>query len=328
MNILIVAENAVLPVAKYGGLHRMVWCLGSALAQAGHKVTFLCAKGSQCAFAHIIERDKSIPVEKQIPEDIDVVHFNTPVPKNFDKPYVDTIHGNFNKEFTHNSVFLSKDHAKRFGSDSYVYNGLDWDDVEYANADITRERINYHFLGKAAWRVKNVSGAISVVKHLPCEGDLDVIGGCRFNFHMGLRFTFSPRIHFHGMCGGEQKRNLLMQSKGLIFPVIWHEPFGLAVIESLYFGAPVFCTPYGALPEIVIPEVGYLSSNRAEMTDAIVHANYSAKICHEYARDTFNARRMAEGYLEKYEQVMNGKVLNPTLPKQIENEVKTIWTNN
>ena len=45
--------------------------------------------------------------------------------------------------------------------------------------------------------------------------------------------------------------SLLNASRGLIFPVRWHEPFGLAVIESLYFGCPVFATPYGALPELV-----------------------------------------------------------------------------
>ncbi|MEF9931013.1 MAG: glycosyltransferase, partial [Bacteroidales bacterium] len=53
------------------------------------------------------------------------------------------------------------------------------------------------------------------------------------------------------MIGGEQKLNILKESKGLIFPVIWNEPFGLAITESLYCGAPVFGTPYGSLPELI-----------------------------------------------------------------------------
>ena len=35
--------------------------------------------------------------------------------------------------------------------------------------DLNASRRYYHFLGKAAWRVKNVQGAIDVVKALPNE---------------------------------------------------------------------------------------------------------------------------------------------------------------
>ena len=36
-----------------------------------------------------------------------------------------------------------------------------------------------------------------------------------------------------------EKGEILNSSKGLVFPVLWHEPFGLAIIESLYYGCPV-----------------------------------------------------------------------------------------
>lgn len=322
MNIVIVAENSLIPVEKYGGAQRVIWSLGRELPRIGHFVSYLVRRGSACPFAKIIERNPSVPIIAQIPENTDVVHFNSPVPQNFPLPFIETIHGNFNKNITQNAVFVSRNHAERFGCKSYVYNGLDWS--EYGDVELDNKRTYYHFLGKAAWRVKNVRGSIQVAKQLDNE-TLHVLGGQRFNFKMGWRFTFSPNIHFHGMVGGKEKFQLLNGSRGMIFPVIWHEPFGLAVIESLYFGAPIFCTPYGAMPEIVTLETGYMTSSAADMVNAIRNADFSPKICHEYARDTFNSRRMAEGYLSKYEIVMNGKMLNSTVPQQVTEQTKTVW---
>jgi hypothetical protein len=52
-----------------------------------------------------------------------------------------------------------------------------------------------HFLGKAAWRVKNVQGAIDVIKRTRTE-KLIVMGGSRLNFKMGFRLTLSSGIRF------------------------------------------------------------------------------------------------------------------------------------
>ncbi|MEG1088374.1 MAG: hypothetical protein RSE02_02760, partial [Bacteroidales bacterium] len=65
------------------------------------------------------------------------------------------------------------------------------------------ERVMW-YLGKAAWRVKNVKGAIDIIKLIP-GAHLNVIGGTRFNFKMGIRLTFTQKVSFKGMIGGEQK---------------------------------------------------------------------------------------------------------------------------
>jgi glycosyltransferase involved in cell wall biosynthesis len=97
--------------------------------------------------------------------------------------------------------------------------------------------------------------------------------------------------------------------------VRWHEPFGLALIESLYFGCPVFGTPYGSLPEIVIPEVGHLTSSALELADAVAHVNdFNRKTCHEYVMDTFTHIQMMASYVRLYEKVLNGEKLNPKAP--------------
>lgn len=312
MNILIFIDS-VIPVTAYGGTQRVMWSLARELAGMGHDVRFLARQGSFCDFARVIVFDPSRTVASQVPEDTDIVHFNDKVPENVGKPYIVTYHGNFLKgELDRNAVFVSSDHARRYGSSSFVYNGLDWNG--YGKADLNASRMWYHFLGKAAWRVKNVKGAIDVVRALPGER-LYVLGGSRFNLKMGLRLTLTPKARFRGMVEGEEKEHYLRHSKGLVFPVRWDEPFGLAIIESLYFGAPVFGTPYGSLPELVIPEVGFLTRSKDEMVGFLRDGRrFRPETCHEYARDRFNSKVMAEAYLRKYETVLNGRFLNAVRP--------------
>lgn len=310
MNIVIV-HDVVLPVIKYGGTERVIWALGRQLVRAGHQVTFLARKGSSCPFARVVEIDPSRTIGSQIPEDADIVHFSNDVDRrDLRKPYVVTINGNAPGDaIDPYAVFVSRNHAERHGSSCYVYNGLDWDD--YGTPDLSLERRRYHFLGKAAWRVKNVRGAIRIAKQVE-GGELDVLGGYRLNFKMGFRFTLSPRIHFHGMVDNAEKQRIIQQSRGLIFPVVWHEPFGLCLIESLYYGAPVFATPMGAIPEIVTPEFGFLSNDERAIADHLnTHPVYSPQHCHEYAADTFNVRVMADDYLRVFERVLNGEMLSP-----------------
>lgn len=316
MNILI-EYNGVIPALKYGGTERAIWYLGKELTKMGHHVTYLVNKGSSCDFAPILFYDKEKPLQEQVPPSTDIIHFLSKNADPIDKPYIVTIQGNVNdqREFDMNTVFVSKDHAARFGSTSFVYNGMDWDD--YGKPDLNNKRKYFHFLGDAAWRLKNVKGAIDVINTTKNER-LKVLGGTRLNLNMGFRFTISPRVKFYGMVGGEEKNRLLQGSKGLIFPVKWSEPFGIALTESLYFGCPVFGTPYGSLPEIIIKEVGFLSNSKDRLAEEIQNVDrYSRVNCHEYARDVFNSKLMAEAYLKKYEMVLNGEQLNSVAPKLI-----------
>jgi glycosyltransferase involved in cell wall biosynthesis len=316
MHILIV-NRGLIPVHKYGGTERVIWYLGRELVRMGHKVTYLVQEGSHCDFARVRILNPDMPVDTQVPDDIDLVHVNFPLRETLDKPYLVTIHGNSNDftPFDLNTVFVSRNHAQRYGSQSFVHNGLDWDD--YGKPDLGRRRHYFHFLGNAAWRVKNIKGAISVIAATKNE-KLHVLGGTRINFRMGFRITLSARVRFHGMIGGQEKHSLLNGSKGLIFPVRWHEPFGLAITESMYFGCPVFGTPYGSLPELVIPEVGFLSTDHLELArQAEQSEQFDPYRCHEYAVDLFNARKMALNYLEKYEQLLDGKTLNQSPPKLV-----------
>lgn len=327
LNILIVLPS-VIPAPKYGGTERVVWYLGRELIKLGHRVTFLVNEGSHCDFAPVLYLDKSKNISEQIPKSVDLVHFNYLHNETIDKPSITTMHVNINDERTldQNTVFVSKNQASRFGSTSFVYNGLDWDD--YGKVGLKGNRTYFHFLGNAAWRIKNLRGAIEVIKMTKSE-KLKVLGGRRLNIKMGFRLTLSQRIKFYGQVGGEEKNELLRYSKGLIFPVRWDEPFGLAITESLYFGSPVFGTPYGSLPELVNSEVGFLSTSASQLAEAIDESDtFSREKCHAYAMDEFNSKKMAKVYLSKYERVLNGEKLNATPPKLVKRQEEKFlpWT--
>lgn len=312
MNILIVCDS-VIPAKLYGGTERVVWDLGLELVQKGHKVRFLAKRNSYCNFTEVIHINPSLDLISQIPDDIDIAHFNGPLTKKCDKPYLITIHGNGSEGelFDKNSVFVSQNHAQRHNAEAYVYNGLNWNDFE--KPDFNRTKRYCHFLGNAAWKIKNVKGAIKACK---LAGEkLAVIGGTRISTKMGLKINYSLTARFLGMLDNKAKLEIIKNSKALVFPVLWHEPFGLAIIESMYMGCPVFGTPYGSLPELVNKEYGKLSENIYDIANAIKSSDSfnSAKISN-YAVENFNSSIMADNYIKMYEKVLNGESLNKNNP--------------
>jgi glycosyltransferase involved in cell wall biosynthesis len=317
MHILIV-NNTQIPAHKYGGTERVIWWLGKELVKKGHRVTYLVKEGSTCNFATVLSYDFNKTVEEQTPADIDLVHFFYGFHETHSKPCLYTLEGNsgFGAKLPINTVFVSRNQAERYGGKFFVHNGLDF--ADYGDPGLNNKRKYYHFLAKAAWRVKNVKGAINIVNQ--SKEKLVVMGGTRLNFKMGFRFTPNLNVRFKGMIGGEEKNEVMRHSKGLIFPVLWHEPFGIAITESLYFGCPVFGTPYGSLPELVNPEVGFLSNSQPEIAERIKHNDYDPKKCHQYVVENFSSELMTNRYLELYERVLNGEKLNEEEPTLVEEQ--------
>lgn len=314
MHVCIVYHKTI-PVVKYGGIQRIVWWLGKELVRQGHRVTYLVGAGSSCPFAEVHFLDASRGMNEQIPESVDVVHLYVPPNEPLIKPYLIHMESNTRQaEHDINTVFVSRQHAARHGSACFVYNGLDPED--YTKPNLSAKKDYLHFLGKAAWRVKNVRGAIRIARQ--SNHRLRVLGGTRLNFHMGFRFTTNPRIRFHGMVGGAKKDALLNGSKGLLFPVLWHEPFGIAITESMFYGCPVFATPYGSLPELVDQDSGFLSNQQSELVRMLREPpEFDAQKIHERVMDRFSVGPMVVSFLRLYEKILNGEALNekkPTYP--------------
>ncbi len=325
MNILIVDRGSKIPATKYGGTERIIWALGKELSMMKHNITYLVPEGSECNFAKVLEYNPKVSINKQIPENIDIVHMHFETKETIEKPHVITMHGNAprNVSLSPNTIFISKNHAERHGSNCFVYNGLNWDD--YNNLKIDEKRKYFHYLGRADWKVKNMNGACKIADK--ANEKLVVMGGSRWNYtnlKRNFKYMISPKTEFKGMVDNTTKMQIMKNSKGLIFPVRWHEPFGLAVIESLYAGCPVFATPYGSLRELVPPEVGVLSDSSMELAEAIKTSSFSPKTCHEYAVEKFNSKVMAESYLHYYHLILQGKILHTEHPQLKDTTAKSL----
>lgn len=307
MNILIV-EKSKIPVVKYGGVERVIWWLGKELSSMGHKVTFLVGKGSKCDFADVLFLDQTRSINEQVPEGTDVVHCNEPLDEEINKPLIITHHGNYApyKKYHINSVFISQNHAQRYNAEAYVHHGLDLD--EYGKPDFTVKRKYFHFLGHYKKEVKNLTACIKIAENV--NEKLKVIGGSRL--------SFKKNISYCGFLGGSKKSKMINGSKGLLFPVRWHEPFGLAITESMYFGCPVFGSTYGSLTELIPSECGFLSNNLKDLEYAIQNYDYNQKNISNYVIDNFSSRIMAENYIKLYEKVCNGDSLNKNHPINME----------
>ncbi|MFM8487570.1 MAG: glycosyltransferase, partial [Bacteroidota bacterium] len=269
------------------------------------------------------------PFSEQIPDNTDLIHFHQEPKTDPEIPYLITLHENIltPRSLDRNTVFLSHSHAQLHGGSVFIHPGVDFS--AYTSPDFSAKRIWYHFLGNAAKRGRNIRGAIDIAQK--SGGRLHVVGGSRVNFRQGFRIPLSSSARFHGMLSPDGRDSILNSSKGLIIPLLWQEPFSLSVVESLYYGCPVFGTPYGALPEQLgkkptqrqgnfpasgsveayYSEVGSLSLKKAELIDAVRAAGeFDPICCHEFAVSGFSARRMTDEYLGLYEQVTRGLPLH------------------
>jgi len=298
-----IAHDVAFPIQAYGGTERVITWLAKGLGELGVDVTLICKPGSTHPYAKTASLDWKKPLENQI--DVDLIHYISPPPLTPSRPYLLNIHGNGkpNEVFLPNTVFVSRNHAERHGSDQYVYNGLDPSEYEFSE----RGKNGLVFLAKASWKVKNVKGAIRIAKKT--KQSLEIIGGRSWlpSFHS---------IHWKGMIAGPTKSRLLAQAKWLVFPVIWDEPFGLAVIEALVSGTAVLASPYGSLPELVPSQVGKICPSEKDFIDTVLEDRPpSPKTCREWVMENFTYKQMAQGYLAKYETILNGRALNPQNPK-------------
>jgi len=298
-------HSSVIPVRTYGGTERVLYWLMKELVKMGHEVTLLGPRGCDVTDIGVryLEYDAKIDHDK-----FDVIHFFEPVaefPKNI--PALVTIHGNGKpgETFHNNAVFLSRKHAQNHNATCYVYNGLDLDSYPFQPLK-SRSWNDFCFLAKAKWKVKNLKDCIRACKKN--KKNITVAGG--------RTWSLSKYVRSLGMVTDKEKLELLRKSDALLFPVRWHEPFGIAVLEAYSQGLPVVSSKYGSLPELINKKTGILCSDYKEFEEAIAgnKNTFDAEGIRKYAEERFSSSVMANAYIELYKRVISGKKLNVEQP--------------
>ena len=304
---VVVASHQPLPAKGYGGPQRVVVALVRGLAALGHRVTLLAPPGTRIPEAKVVEvppprfADPASLVP-HIPRDADILHAHFPLKRGPDKiPFVQTLHRNLKPgtPLNPNTIFLSRDHARRHGSAVFVYNGLDPADYFFRRFPKRPEQYDL-FLGKLH-STKGYHWAVEAAKH---TGHRLIVAG-------GWRPSFTGSIKYVGEVDGATKAVLLARARCLWNPAEWDEPFGLVTIEAFLSGTPVLGTRRGALPELITPEVGALRDTMDEMIAAAdtIHTR-APEACRAHAERHFTHLVMAEGYVRLYGRVLETGALS------------------
>ena len=103
---------------------------------------------------------------------------------------------------------------------------------------------------------------------------------------------------------------LLRGAASLVMPLLWDEPFGLVVVESLSSGTPVIAWRRGSMPEIIDDgETGFLVDDVDQAVSAVTRIpSISRAACARAARERFSDVVMAAAYEEVYRQVSGHRV--------------------
>ncbi|HYK81852.1 MAG TPA: glycosyltransferase [Gemmatimonadales bacterium] len=305
---VVVASHQPLPAKGYGGPERVVVALVRGLAALGHRVTLLAPPATRVPEAKVVAvppRDFGDPARllPHVPRDADVFHAHFPLKRGPESlPFVQTIHRNLKPGTppSRNAIYLSRDHARRHGSDVFVYNGLD--PAEYFFRRFPKRPDQYDlFLGKLH-SAKGYHWAVEAAKH---SGHRLIVAG-------GWRPSFTGSIKYVGEVDGGAKAALLARARCLWNPAQWDEPFGLVTIEAFLSGTPVLGTRRGALPELITPAVGALCDTMEDMIAAAARIHrLDPAACRAHGERCFTHVVMAQEYVRMYQQLLETGALPP-----------------
>jgi len=306
MKILLQHSNK-LPVLKYGGIERMIYWHMKELVKLGHQVTLIGHPDSEVSSigVNLIKCNNPDQWQDYIPNSIDIIHLFYSVKNVKDYPLIISMgcNGQIGEKFHKNSVFVSKKHAENHNSNCYIYNGIDFDEYPFSPKNKSWE--NFCFLAKGNWSVKNLKDTVRSCKQ--AHKNLNIMGG---RTYIPNRF-----IKNYGQVNSEQKIKILNKSDALIFPVRWHEPFGLAVIEAMSQGLPAITSSYGSLPELVTKDTGIICNNYEQLLMSLIKEhNFNPELIRDYAFNNFSIQNFSNKFINNYQKVVDGITLNKQNP--------------
>ncbi len=308
---IIFEHKEIIPVTKYGGTERILFWHMKELAKRGHKVSLIGNSQSNVEKFGIklIPRKEKEDWRSLLPVDADILHLQYSGEYDISIPIINTVHGNgqVGEVFTQNSMFVSKDHAKRHNSNQFIHNAIDFEEFPFQERSF-KGLNNFMFLAKGSWSVKNLKDCIRASKGV--KKKLHVAGGRSL---LPSRFIVN-----HGIVDQTQKMKIFADSDALLFPVRWHEPFGIAIIEAMAQSLPVIGSPYGSLPELITQETGIICQSYDDFVSTL-NSNkiFDPRTIRKYSEKKFSIERYTDQYLSAYEKVISGEKLNATTPKTL-----------
>lgn len=326
------------PPQLYGGTERVVSYLTEELVRLGHDVT-LFASGDSLTSAKLrpmcdralrlseIQRDYLVHhllmVDRVFNEAhlYDIIHFHLdyihfPLSRLSSTPHVTTLHG---RQDIYDLQFLYAEFAdipviSISDSQRGPLPDANWQATVYNG--VPEQLLTFHpkpgnylaFLGRVSPE-KGVEEAIAIALALGMElkiaAKIDPVDEQYFNTQVKPLLQ-EPLIDFIGEINEMEKNDFLGNARALLFPINWPEPFGLVMIEAMACGTPIVAYRRGSVPEIVEHGVtGFIVDNpdQAIAATRAIDSIHRAS-CRRAFEERFSSRRMAEGYLKVYRNLL------------------------
>jgi glycosyltransferase involved in cell wall biosynthesis len=323
------------PPKLYGGTERVVHYLTEELVAQGHDVT-LFASGDSVTSAKLIPvSNKSLRldetcidqlaphitmmemIEKQAHQ-FDIIHNHIdymmyPLIKRSKQHFLTTLHGRLDipelqplyREFYKIPVVSISDSQRlplSFANwKGTIYHGLPLDLYQ-----LNPGNGNYLvFVGRISPE-KRVDRAIDIAIRtgVPLKIAAKIDSADKDYYEAKIKHLLDhPLIELVGEVNDQEKQDLFGNALGLIYPIDWPEPFGLAMIEAMACGTPVVAYRNGSVPEVVDEGItGFIVNSREEAVEAVKKLPSLSRIkCRETFEVRFSATRMVNDYLAIYE---------------------------
>lgn len=225
---------------------------------------------------------------------------------------------------TRNLIALSQSHKRIYESYGYTIRGVVYNGIDVENFPFSVQKDDYLLSLSAIATHKGQKVAVDVA--LASRRNLIIAGniGDQDYFNREIK----PHLHYDlsssedklaayralppgrkvvyvGAVNDEQKKPLLARASAFLMPILWEEPFGLVVVESLACGTPVIAFSRGSMPELIQSgKTGYLCTTPAEMVQTLERiTSIEHALCRRDVEERFSSNKAAQEYLTLYQEI-------------------------
>ncbi|MFQ6049689.1 MAG: glycosyltransferase family 4 protein [Candidatus Paceibacterales bacterium] len=331
-----------IPPKKYGGIEWIVYNLCEILTKRGHKVTLFASADSQVSGKLVSVYPRSLIADKISWQDhtynllnlseafkraseFDIIHSHIDLwelyfPQLVKTPCLHTIHNPlyskakrdsrlfiFERFKKNNFVAISNSQRKlsraKLNFVATIYNGIRIEEFKF------NPKPKDHFIWCARIdKYKGIENAIEIAKKakvkLILAGRLDP--GQEEYFRKNIKPHLGRQIQYIGEYSREEKSDFFGPAKALLYPIEWHEPFGLNMVESMACGTPVIAFKRGSVPEVIEDKkTGFVVNNIKTAVKAVKNIDkIKREDCRKWVEENFTQEVMVKNYEKLYYKLL------------------------